>query len=228
MNLKRPYVFLCTWMSLDWKLSTFERKQSEIASDDDKDILYQWRLVADAVMVWWRTLILDDPWLTVKTKERQQERLKNGKSEDPMKVAVLSNLEYIKPQWAFFERGNARKIIFTTSKSSNDKIEELRSYCDIYVCGESKVDLQESMKILYSLWVKNLMIEWGGELIYSLFKDNLVDEVNLKIGNLILWWRTSTTLCDWEWFTKETVKKLELISFEKKWNSLILKYKVNK
>ena len=51
--------------------------------------------------------------------------------------------------------------------------------------GDKRVNLKKALETLYGLGVKKLLVEGGGELIFSLLKDNLVDEINLKIGNLI-------------------------------------------
>ena len=222
----RPFVFLCTGMSLDGKLATSERKQTEIATDDDKEMMYECRIKADAVMVGGRTLFLDDPGLIVKTEERQNQRLKLGKIKDPFKVAIVSDVSNLKPIGDFFQRGNTKKIIFTTEKSSKLKISELKDFCDVYVCGKRKVDLKKALSKLYELDVKSLMVEGGGELIFSLLKDNLVDEINLKIGNLIIGGRSSPTFCDGEGFLQDTAKKVKLVDLIKKEDYLILKYKV--
>lgn len=224
--MNRPFVFLCNGMSLDGKISTFERKQTEIATNDDKEMMYECRIKADAVMVGGRTLFLEDPGLTVKTEERQKQRLELGKTKNPFKVAIVSDISELKPIGDFFQRGDTKKIIFTTEKSPKSKINELKNYCEIYVYGKQKVDLKQALSKLYELGVKSLMVEGGGELNFSLFKENLVDEIYLKIGNLVIGGRSSPTFCDGEGFTQETAKKVKLIDLIRRKNYLILKYKV--
>lgn len=226
--MQRPYVFMCTGMSLDGKLATSEKKQSEIATNDDREMLYEGRIRADAIMVGGRTLVLDDPGLTVKTKERQDQRLKNGKSKEPYKVGIISDISKLRIDGAFVNRGDTRKIIFTTERSSISKIEEFKESCEVYVSGKDNVDINKVLEKLYELGIKELMVEGGGELIYSLLNNNLVDEINLKIGNLIIGGRNSATLCDGEGFTQETAKKVKLISCIHKENYLVLKYIVGK
>ncbi len=70
------------------------------------------------------------------------------------------------------------------------------------------------------------MVEGGGEIIYSLLKENLVDEINLKIGNLILGGRDAPTLVDGAGFTQETAKKVEIFKLIRKENYIILKCKL--
>jgi 2,5-diamino-6-(ribosylamino)-4(3H)-pyrimidinone 5'-phosphate reductase len=222
----RPYVFICSGMSLDGKISTSQRTQTEIATNDNKEIMYEGRIRADAVMVGGKTLILDDPNLTVKTDERREIRLKIGKTKEPYKVGIISNAENLKLDGDFFNKGETKKIIFTTERTSSKKINELKKVCDVCVFGKERVDLKEALYKLYDLGVKTLMVEGGGELNFSLLKDNLVDEINLKIGNLIIGGRNSPTFVDGEGFDQETAKKVKVIDLIKKENYIILKLKI--
>ena len=97
---------------------------------------------------------------------------------------------------------------------------------EIYVYGQQKVDLKRALLKLHGLGVKSLMVEGGGELIFSLLKDDLVDEINVKIGNLIIGGKDAPTLCDGEGFLQDTAKKVKLMDLAKKENCLILKYKL--
>lgn len=224
----RPFIFLCTGMSLDGKIAGRHKKQTEIAPNDDKEMLYEGRVRADAVMIGGNTLLQDDPGLTVKSAKRQKERLKKGKSKEPIKVAIISNVSKLKTSGDFFNKGKAEKIIFTTKKSPARKVQALQKICRVYVCGDKQVNLKKVVAKLHNIGIKSLMIEGGGELIYSMFKNNLVDEINLKIGNLIIGGRDATTLCDGAGFLPKDTKKVKLVSVLQKKNYLILKYSVIK
>ena len=99
---KKAFIFLCTGMSLDGKLSNFKKEQIEIATNDDKKFREDFKVIADAVMVGGNTLIQDNPALTVKTKERQRKRIKLGKPPEPIKVGVISNADNLKTKGDFF------------------------------------------------------------------------------------------------------------------------------
>lgn len=226
IKFRRPFVFLCTGMSLDGKISTSARIQSEIAPNDDREMLWAGRIKADAILIGGNQLRLDDPKLTVKTVERQQKRIAQGKSRDPIKAAVVSDLSTIKRRDGdFFETGD-KKILFTTSRTSPEELKFFRRIADVYVCGKKKVNLKQALPQLYKLGVKTLMVEGGGELIFSLLKDDLVDEINLKIGHLILGGRKAPTLCDGEGFTGKTARQVKLLDFERRENYLVLKYQI--
>ena len=225
---KKPFVFLCTGMSLDGKLSNFKKEQIEIADNDDKEMLYQCRIKADAVMVGGNTLAQDNPKLTVNKKERQNKRMSLGKSPEPIKIGIISNANKLKTSGDFFDVGQNKKIIFLTRKTSKKKIEEIKKKAIVYIIGGNRVDLKRVMKILYDLGIKKLMVEGGGELIFSLLKEKLVDEINLKIGNLLVGGRNSITFVEGDGFDKLGVIKTKTIKVIKKPNYLILKAKIIK
>lgn len=222
----RPYVFLCTAMSLDGKISTFERKQAEIATNDDREMMWESRIKADAILIGGNQLRLDDPKLTVKTEERQKQRLVQGKTKEPIKVVVVSDLSTIKNRGGDFFNTGDKKILFTTAKTSVNELEFFKKIADVYVFGTERVDLKKSLFKLYELGIRILMVEGGGELIFSLLKDNFVDEINLKIGNLILGGRNAPTFVDGKGFTQETARKVKLIDLIRKENYLVLKYEI--
>ena len=213
-------------MSLDGKLSNYKKEQIEITSNDDKKFREDFKVIADAVMVGGNTLVQDDPSLTVKTKERQRKRIKLGKLPEPIKIGVVSNANSLKTKGDFFNKGEALKIIFTTTQTPESKIKEIKKKAKVFVLGKKEVNLKEAMGILYKLGVRKVMVEGGGELIFSLFKDNLIDEINLKIGNLIIGGRNSVTFVGGHGFDKLTAKKVKFVKLSKRPNYLILKAKI--
>lgn len=227
--MNRPFVFISIGMSLDGKISTIEgvnKKQAEISTDKDRSFMYECRLKADAVMVGGHTLLLDDPGLTMKTEERRQLRTKNGLLPEPYKVAVVSDATGINLEGDFINKGTTKKIIFTTNRTPSDLVTKLRENCDVYILGKQRVDLRKSLNTLYDLGVKTLMVEGGGELNYSLIKDNLVDEIYIIIGNLIIGGRNAPTPVGGEGFTQAQARKSTLYDVIKKENITILKYKI--
>src|SRR4030042_4023167 len=222
---KKPFVYLCTGMSLDGKISTAGRAvETRITADDDRNFLYDHRVPCDAIMMGGKTIILDDPSLTVKSCERQKKRLALGKTREPIKVGIVSDISKLKIAGDFFKKGDADKIIFTTRRSPKSKIKKLEKICNIYVYGKQKVDLKRALAKLHDLGIKSVMAEGGGELIFSLLKDDLFDEINLKIGGLILGGRNAPTLADGDGFSGKTAKQVRLISIKRKKNYLMLKY----
>ena len=224
----KPFIFLCTGMSLDGKISTSKRVNTRITTDDDRNFLYDHRVLCDAIMMGGKSIILDDPGLVVKSVQRQKQRLALGKTLEPIKVGIISDVSKLKMNGDFLNKSDVKKIIFTTERSSEAKIKALSNKAEIFVYGKQKVNLKRALAKLYTLGIKSIMVEGGGELIFSLLKDDLVDEINLKIGDLILGGRIAPTLCDGEGFSGLTAKQVKLVDLKRKENYLMLKYKVIK
>lgn len=224
----RPFVYLCTGMSLDGKISTSRRVDTRITVDDDRNFLYDHRVECDAIMVGGKTIFLDDPGLVVKSAKRQRQRLALGKTQEPMKIGIVSDISKLKMTGDFFNKGDAKKVLFTTERSSRAEIEAFRRVAEVYVYGKERVNLKRALAKLYALGIKSIMVEGGGELIFSLLKDNLVDEIHLKIGDLILGGRVAPTLCDGEGFSGLTARQVKLVDMKQKGSSLMLRYRVMK
>jgi riboflavin-specific deaminase-like protein len=225
-KLNRPYVFLCTGMSLDGKISNFKRENSPISSCDDREMLYDARVRADAVAIGGNTLRFDESGLTVKSEKRRQERLALGKSVEPAKVVFLNDANDIKLSGNFFNKGEGKIFVFTTVRTKKEKIEEMKKKAFVHVGRGEKVDLEKALEVLSDAGIKTLMLEGGGEIIYSFLEKNLVDEINLKIGNLILGGRETATLVDGKGFDIPHAKKIEFLSVETFPNHIIIKAKI--
>lgn len=223
--MKKPFVYIYAGMSLDGKITSFAHTQTPIADNDDNDFRIQNRIRADAIMVGGHTLIWDDPSLTVKTEEARQQRIALGKSPNPIKVAIVSDLNALKINGDFFSDKRITKVLFISENTDSQKIEQFQKYSKVYVCGKERVDLIQAMAILYDLGIKELAVEGGGELIFSLLDNKLVDEINLKIGNLLLGGKEAITLIEGNGFIYNSAPKVEFISIFQKPNYLILKLK---
>lgn len=223
--MKRPYVFIVTGISLDGKISNYKREQSEIATNDDRKLIIDSRTRADAVMIGGASIQKDDPKLSLKNEEYTKIRLNNGKSRQPITVAVISDAGNIKKNGDYLGT-DAKKVVFTTERSNKETVKKLNCLknVSVYVLGKNRVDLKKALNILSDLGVKELMVEGGGELNYSLIKENLVDEINIKIGNLVIGGKFSPTLADGEGFEQKDFKKFNLVSCKKSNNYVVLKY----
>jgi len=71
--MNRPHVLINVAVTADGKMDTFERQGAAISSARDKARVDKLRAEADAVMVGGKTLLDEDPKLTVKSEELRAE-----------------------------------------------------------------------------------------------------------------------------------------------------------
>jgi len=225
--METPFIFINSAMSLDGKLSTYERRQVKISNKEDFERVDRLRASADAVMVGSNTVAIDDPKLTVKSEELRKERIKKGLPENPVKIMVGS-IGKIRLEGDFLNYGNAEKIIFTTEKEEKEKIAALRKKAKVYVLGKQKTNIHEMVEILAGLGIKRIMVEGGGTLNYEMLEAGLVDEIYVAIGPKIFGGKDAPTLADGEGLPYEKAIILEPIGMEKLGDVFVLKYKILK
>src|SRR5512134_3400153 len=109
--MDRPFVFINVAMTADGKIDTFQRKGSVISSERDKERVDRLRADADAIMVGGKTLLVEDPKLTVKSEELRADRVMRGLPPNPIKVGVVTEA-HINPDSDFLNEGPANIVIF--------------------------------------------------------------------------------------------------------------------
>ncbi len=183
----RPFVILNVAMTADGKIDTVARQGSAISSPRDLERVDRLRAASDAVMVGGRTLLGEDPRLTVKSAVLRAERRARGLEENPMKVGIVSNAK-LRLDSRFLTAGPARVMFFTTQRTSPAQIAGLRERgAQVFVMGDRQVDLVAVLQCLREHGVKRLLVEGGGTLNAALLRLKLVDELFLYIwGRMIV------------------------------------------
>ena len=225
--MERPYVFLNVATTADGKIDTFERRGAGISSQRDKERVDRLRADADAVMVGGRTLLDEDPKLTVKSANLRAAREANGLTPNPVKVGVVSVAD-LKSDSAFLTAGPARIVIFTTQGTSKEQREFLRARgVELFVDEKQRVDLPKALHTLKEIGINRLMVEGGGTLNFELLRLGLVDELTAYVAPLIFGGETAPTLAAGSGLVRNAAISLKLIDIEA-WEDggVLLKYKI--
>jgi 2,5-diamino-6-(ribosylamino)-4(3H)-pyrimidinone 5'-phosphate reductase len=196
----RPYVTVNFAMSADGKLSTKERRQVKISGNADFKRVDQLKAGSDAIMVGIGTVIADDPSLTVKSEELKQSRVTRGLDENPVRVVVDSRGR-IPVNAAVLCKGPGKRVIGCAEGIDPGNLRTLKSHATVIIAGKQEVDLAELLSRLYEMGIRNLMVEGGGTLLWSMFDLGLVDEMFQFIGNMVIGGRDSPTPADGEGFS---------------------------
>jgi 2,5-diamino-6-(ribosylamino)-4(3H)-pyrimidinone 5'-phosphate reductase len=183
--MNRPFVFINVAMTADGKIDTLRRRGAAISSPRDKERVDRLRAQADAVMVGGRTLLDEDPRLTVKSDALRRERLERGLPPNPIKVGVVGKAD-IPPDSQFLAAGPAKIVIFTTRRTSKHRISLLESFgVDVHFDDSERVNLPDALETLKQMGVKRLMVEGGATLNFELLRLRLVDEVMVYVAPMI-------------------------------------------
>ena len=223
--MNRPFVFINVAMTADGKIDTFRRSGAAISSARDKERVDRLRADADAVMVGGRTLLDEDPKLTVKSETLRRERIERGFSLNPIKVGVVSEVS-LKPDSQFLTSGPAKIVIFTTRRTSKESVSLLESLgVDIYLDDSEKVNLPKALETLKQIGVKRLMVEGGATLNFELLRLGLVDEVTVYVAPMIFGGATAPSMAAGPGLERSEAIPLRLVNAEA-WEDggVLLKY----
>ena len=222
----RPYVFINVAMTADGKIDTYERKGAAISSPHDKERVDELRASADAILVGGNTLRHEDPALTVKSEARRAARVQRGLSPNPIKAGIITVAD-IPLEGDFITRGDARKVIITTSSTSSKQIKTLQSLgVETFVHDSPRVDLPLAMQTLKEIGVNRLMVEGGATLNFELLRLGLVDEVQMYLAPLIFGGGNAPTLADGLGLPRDMALRMRLTDIQK-WDDegVLIKYK---
>jgi 2,5-diamino-6-(ribosylamino)-4(3H)-pyrimidinone 5'-phosphate reductase len=95
----------------------------------------------------------------------------------------------------------------------------------VIATGEERVNLTTALAKLEGDGVDQLLVEGGGELIFSLFAADLVDDLSVFVGSTIIGGRDAPTLADGDGFT-EDFPALSLSDVERLDDGVLLRYDV--
>jgi len=189
-------------MSVDGKLSSRRREQIAISGPDDFDRVDQLRADSDAVMVGVGTVLADDPSLTVDDPDRRAARAERGDPPNPARVVADSRIRT--PPDASVLDDSAQTYLLVSEAAPPDFIEEMEDAgAYVIAAGQDRVDLTTTLAKLEGDGIDQLMVEGGGELIFGLLDEALVDELFVYIGPKVIGGRDAPTLADGDGFIED-------------------------
>ncbi len=211
-------------MSADGKLSTRDREQIPISGPTDFERVDELRAESDAVMVGVGTVLADDPSLTVDDPVRTAIREADGEPIQPARVIADSRGRT--PLDASVLDDDARTYVLASEAASAERVDALEDAgATVVVAGEDRVDFREALPELRGEGVDQLMVEGGGEVIFSLFEAGLVDELSVYVGSTVIGGRDAPTLADGEGFT-DGLPQLSLLGVERLDDGVLLRWLV--
>ncbi|MFB6179386.1 MAG: 2,5-diamino-6-(ribosylamino)-4(3H)-pyrimidinone 5'-phosphate reductase [Halorientalis sp.] len=212
-------------MSADGKISSRERTQIDISGPADFDRVDKLRAASDAVMVGVGTVLADDPSLTLDSEQRRTDRVENGELSNPARVVADSRIRT--PPDATILDDAAPTYLLVSEAAPTDFMEQMEEAgATVIAAGDDRVDLCAAFDQLEDEGIHQLMVEGGGELIFSMFAADLVDECSVFVGPKIIGGRDAPTLADGDGFT-EDFPELSLDGIERLDEGVLLEWEVD-
>ena len=165
---KRPYIILKWAKSKDNYIAPInQEKPFWMTSKESKTLVHNWRAEEDAILVGRKTVIADNPSLTV--------RMCEGKN--PIRLVIDKSLS-LDNNYNIFD-DNAETLVFNNIKS--DIVSNT-----IYIKTDFNNLIEEILNELYKRNILSLIVEGGAITINSFIENNLYDEIRLFTTEKVL------------------------------------------
>ena len=222
--------------SIDGKIATVNG-DTKISSALDLKRVHGLRREADVILVGISTVINDDPLLTIRygmNKKGTKNPIRiiiDSKARIPLHSKIVKTANQIETRVVVTSKApskNLKKLeerglkIIVLDQGTKKRIERDRGEDN----GE-KVDLKKLFDQLEKEGVSNVLVEGGGEINWSIIKNNLFDEIIITISPLIIGGKKAISLVGGEGYkTINESVKIKLSRIQKKSNGeIILHYK---
>jgi GTP cyclohydrolase II len=173
----RPYIVVKYAQTLDGRIATSTGDARWISGEPERRASHALRAACDAVLVGVKTVLRDDPRLTV--------RMVPGAS--PIRVVLDSRLRT--PDHARVLDDEAATVIVTTDGSSRERRAELRRRgvsLAVVPAGPNGVDLEEALNVLFRDGIRSVLVEDNASVITSFLSAGLTDRLVVGIAPRVL------------------------------------------
>ncbi|MDY6864281.1 MAG: bifunctional diaminohydroxyphosphoribosylaminopyrimidine deaminase/5-amino-6-(5-phosphoribosylamino)uracil reductase RibD [Thermodesulfobacteriota bacterium] len=175
-----PFITVKLAQSLDGKIATASGDSKWISSEPSRKFVHKLRTEHDCVMVGIKTVIADNPLLTVR----------EVKGKSPLRIIVDSKLK-IPLDAKIINRDLPNKTLIATTKKIDLKKLDVLKYRGVNVLQvesdeKGRIDLFHLFSSLGNNGISSVLVEGGGRVVYSLLKNKIVDRFILFIAPRII------------------------------------------
>lgn len=213
--------------SIDGKIATF-KGDAKISSVSDLKRVHRLRHDVDAILVGISTVIKDDPLLTVRCANNKQ------KFKNPIRIIIDTKARIPLHSKIVKTAKQIETRLVVTTQAPVEKLEKLEErglkiiLSDQETKGEKKVNLRNVFCQLENEGITKILVEGGGEINWSIIKNNLFDEIIITVSPLIIGGKNATPLVGGKGYgTIKESTKIKLTKVQKKNNGEIVLYYKN-
>ncbi len=176
----RPYVILKAAMSADGKIATRTRESQWITNTHSRRDVHRLRHRVQAIAVGAGTVEQDNPRLTA--------RLEGTPTRNPLRI-VLDTFADTDPDALVYDSNLAESVLATTENAPEKKLERFQEKgINVWRLPlfQGEISLAALVEKLAGLEVNSLLIEGGGCVNDSAFREGVVDAVHLYLAPKIV------------------------------------------
>lgn len=180
----RPYTLLSCGVSLDGYLDSPSRRRLALSNAADFDRVDGVRASCDAILVGASTVRNDNPRLTLRSPDREADRLARGLPACPTKVTVTGS-GHLDPDAQFFQAGSGDRLVYCPCDVGQALRERLGHRATV-VALAGPLSMRLVSEDLSARGVNRLMVEGGGTIHTQFLTDDLADELQLVIAPMFV------------------------------------------
>lgn len=187
-KVKFPWTTIILAMSADGKIADSLRNAARFTSKADLAHLETQIALADAVIFGAGTLRAYGTTLSVSNPDLLKQRKKKNQPLQPLQVVCSANGN-LNPHWRFFSQPIPRVLLTTTEGAKYWFSIGTDSFSHILISDRHNsqgINWQSAFQQLMSMGCQKIAILGGGELVASLLKENLVNELWLTISPTLI------------------------------------------
>ncbi len=164
-------------------LATLNGLSGPLGGIADKALFTALRGIADVIIAGYST-VRDEQYRPPQlTKELITKRESLGQSPLPT-IAIVSNRLNFDERIPLFSSSEYHPVILTSSSSPEKNRENVSPTCEVFICGEDKVDLKKGVDTLSSRFGKIILVEGGPSLNTQFVENDLLDELCITTSPL--------------------------------------------
>lgn len=181
---KRPFITLKWAMSIDGKIADESGNSKWITSEDARNFLKKLRFEYDAILVGYRTIEKDDPFLDFFVPTGMKKSLVEKKRF--FKIILDTHLK-TSSEKNIFSNQDCKVIIFTAQNKSATR-KNYPENVEVIEVERNKegLDIVQVIKHLYSIGIGKLFVEGGKKVLTTFYNHNLFDNIYIFVGGKII------------------------------------------
>ena len=215
MEKSKPHIILSAAISIDGKISTVTG-DSKLSSNPDYIRLHKLRSKVDGILIGKKTVIQDDPLLTV--------RYTRGKN--PIRI-ILDSKGTLSSKSKILQTSNKVPTIIAVSKKiTKSNLDKLHKFpVDVIITGENSVNIKSLLEKLSDKKIATILVEGGGTVNWEFVKQNLFDELIITLSPFLIGGNNAISFIQGVGFDKISKSpNLRLKSTKRLKNHLVLNY----
>jgi len=177
----RPFVIAKSALTLDGWSATSTGHSKWITNERSRNFVHNLRARVDGIMVGVGTIIVDNPSLTA--------RPKNRKGRNPIRIIVDTHLRMPHNAKAIDHDSSSKTIVAVGNKVSPSLLKEIENKgVSIITCPtrDDRIELTTLMDALGKMSITSLLVEGGAGIMGSMIREKLIDKFYIFMAPKIL------------------------------------------